>query len=118
MRSGSATGLSGFGDGRFGGILGAALQQQSSKPYGRRISRHLASESTTRAAAFACYCQRWATRQALILDFLEWFIAGPRPYGEVMHAWRTSCPRLAVWEDAIRMGWFAGQREERSQWWS
>ena len=42
--------------------------------------------------------------QALILDFLEWFIAGPRPYGEVMHAWRTNCPRLTVWEDAIQQG--------------
>ena len=24
-----------------------------------------------------------------------------QPYDEVMEAWRTSCPRLTVWEDAV-----------------
>jgi hypothetical protein len=37
---------------------------------------------------------------ALILDLLEWVAAGERSYQEVMEAWRTSCPRLPVWEDA------------------
>ena len=32
---------------------------------------------------------------------LEWIAAAPRPYAEVMDAWRTSCPRLPVWEDAV-----------------
>ena len=40
----------------------------------------------------------------LILDFLEWLAPGARPYAEVMEAWRTSCPRLTVWEDAIDRG--------------
>ena len=40
----------------------------------------------------------------LILDFLEWIAARPRSYSEVMDAWRTSCPRLTVWEDAIERG--------------
>jgi hypothetical protein len=40
----------------------------------------------------------------LILDFLTWLAAGPRPYAEVMEAWRTSCPRLTVWEDAVDEG--------------
>jgi hypothetical protein len=37
----------------------------------------------------------------LILDLLEW-VANRREiaYEEVMEAWRTSCPRLPVWEDA------------------
>jgi hypothetical protein len=38
--------------------------------------------------------------EALILDLLEWLEPAPRPYAEVMDAWRTSCPRLPVWEDA------------------
>jgi hypothetical protein len=42
--------------------------------------------------------------ETLILDFLEWLAPAPRPYGEVMAAWRTSCPRLTVWEDAIEAG--------------
>jgi hypothetical protein len=37
----------------------------------------------------------------LTLDFLAWLAAEPRDYADVMDAWRTSCPRLTVWEDAI-----------------
>ncbi len=40
----------------------------------------------------------------LILDLLEWLGSGPRPYSEVMEAWRTSCPRLPVWEEANDRG--------------
>jgi hypothetical protein len=40
----------------------------------------------------------------LILDLLEWIATRPRPYSEVMDAWRTSCPRLTVWEDALDRG--------------
>ncbi|MCC7427613.1 MAG: hypothetical protein IT557_11955 [Alphaproteobacteria bacterium] len=40
----------------------------------------------------------------LIRDLLGWLAAGPRPYAEVIDAWRTSCPRLTVWEDAIERG--------------
>ncbi|WP_299615664.1 hypothetical protein [Pelagibius sp.] len=42
--------------------------------------------------------------QALILDLVEWIARNPRPYAEVMEAWRTSCPRLTVWEDAVDQG--------------
>jgi hypothetical protein len=41
---------------------------------------------------------------ALVLDFVEWIAAGPRRYCDVMEAWRTSCPRLTIWEDAIDQG--------------
>lgn len=44
------------------------------------------------------------TTDALVLDFVEWVAARPRPYDEVMEAWRTSCPRLTIWEDAIDRG--------------
>ena len=37
----------------------------------------------------------------LTLQFLEWIALAPRSYGEVMDAWRTSCPRLPVWEEAV-----------------
>jgi len=39
--------------------------------------------------------------EALIVDFVTWLAPGPRPYDEVMEAWRTSCPRLTVWEEAL-----------------
>lgn len=41
---------------------------------------------------------------ALVLDLLEWIGPHARPYREVMEAWRTSCPRLPVWEDASERG--------------
>jgi len=47
------------------------------------------------------------TLAPLILDFLEWIAARPRPYSEVMDVWRTSCPRLTVWEDANERGFIA-----------
>lgn len=40
----------------------------------------------------------------LILDFLDWLGPAPRPYGETMEAWRSSCPRLTVWEEAAERG--------------
>jgi len=43
----------------------------------------------------------------LILDLLEWLGSSPRLYAEVLDAWRTSCPRFPVWEDANEQGFIA-----------
>ncbi len=40
----------------------------------------------------------------LVLELLEWLGTGRRPYSEVLDAWRTSCPRLPVWEEANNQG--------------
>lgn len=40
----------------------------------------------------------------LVLDLVEWVGKSPKPYEDVMDAWRTSCPRLQIWEDAIDNG--------------
>jgi hypothetical protein len=40
----------------------------------------------------------------LVLDFVEWIAREPRPYSEVIGAWKTSCPRLTIWEDAADLG--------------
>jgi hypothetical protein len=45
------------------------------------------------------------TVDTLVLDLLEWMGSRPRRYDEVMEAWRTSCPRLMVWEDATARGY-------------
>jgi hypothetical protein len=45
-----------------------------------------------------------STIEPLILDLVEWVAKEPRAYDEVMDAWRTSCPRLTVWEDAVDRG--------------
>jgi D-3-phosphoglycerate dehydrogenase len=44
------------------------------------------------------------TVENLILDLVEWVGRGERTHQETMDAWRTSCPRLPVWEDAIERG--------------
>jgi hypothetical protein len=40
---------------------------------------------------------------ALTLQFLD-YIADGRTYGETMEAWRSTCPRMPIWEDAVRHG--------------
>jgi hypothetical protein len=45
-----------------------------------------------------------AVIEALILDLLEWVASADRSYDEVMDAWRTSCPKLPVWEEANDRG--------------
>jgi hypothetical protein len=41
---------------------------------------------------------------ALTLQLLEWITHRPRSYAEVLDAWRTSCPRLSILEDACIAG--------------
>jgi hypothetical protein len=45
-----------------------------------------------------------STVALLVLDLLEWIGPAGGPYAEVMGAWRTSCPRLPVWEEANEQG--------------
>jgi hypothetical protein len=45
--------------------------------------------------------------EPLILDLIDWVASKERTYEEVMAAWRTSCPRLPVWEDANERGLIA-----------
>jgi hypothetical protein len=42
--------------------------------------------------------------EPLIRDLLLSLRSGARPYADMMDAWRTSCPRLPVWEDAVDQG--------------
>jgi hypothetical protein len=53
-----------------------------------------------------------AETQALVLDLVEWVAARPRPYAEVMDAWRTSCPRLTIWEDAVDQGFVVCEQRD------
>src|SRR4051794_10592191 len=53
-----------------------------------------------------------ATLDPLVMDLIAFVAAEPRPYDEVIDAWRTSCPRLTVWEDAIDRGLISRRRAE------
>jgi hypothetical protein len=52
--------------------------------------------------------------EPLILDLLEWIGPRSRAYAEVLEAWRTSCPRLPVWEEANERG-FVNHVHEQGQ---
>jgi len=41
---------------------------------------------------------------ALTSQLLEWVAERPRTYAETIEVWRTSCPRLTIWEDAVDEG--------------
>lgn len=47
------------------------------------------------------------TADPLVLDFVEWVAREPRSYAEVISTWKTSCPRLTIWEDAAERGYVA-----------
>ena len=47
------------------------------------------------------------TADPLVLDFVEWVAREPRLYAEVVGTWKTSCPRLPIWEDAADKGYVA-----------
>src|SRR5579872_1234095 len=55
---------------------------------------------------------------ALTLQLMTWVADRPRTYGEAMDAWKTSCPRMPIWEDAVSDGLVriegAGGMRERS----
>lgn len=53
-----------------------------------------------------------STVRALILDLIEWLALKERTYEETMDAWRTSCPKLPVWEDANDLGLIAIERKD------
>jgi len=40
-------------------------------------------------------------RSPLIAEFLTWVSTRRRTHADVMEAWRSTCPRHAVWEDAL-----------------
>ncbi len=52
--------------------------------------------------------------RALVLDLVEWVSQKPRSYEDVMAAWRTSCPRLTIWEDAVDGGFVARAQDPAS----
>jgi hypothetical protein len=49
---------------------------------------------------------------SLVADLVEWIARQPRSYAEVMEAWRTSCPRFPVWEEAVDLALVAHVRGE------
>ncbi len=36
-----------------------------------------------------------------VLELLDWIALRRRGYSETLDAWKTHCPRLSAWEDAL-----------------
>ncbi len=53
------------------------------------------------------------TIEPLLLDLVAWVAKEPRDYFETMDAWRTSCPRLPVWEEANARRLVTRMRDEK-----
>ena len=90
--------------------VGDALQR-----FSRALTRRILEEATHLCVPRpkASMSQRLTDPvEALILDLLEWIGPQSRPYPEVIDAWRTSCPRLPVWEDASDRGFIGRHLEE------
>ena len=51
----------------------------------------------------------------LMQQFLAWIAGRPRSYAETMDAWRSSCPRLTIWEDALMEGLVQIEEGEKLQ---
>ena len=42
--------------------------------------------------------------QRLTIQFLEWVSSAPRTYAEAMETWKSTCPRVSIFEDALADG--------------
>ena len=48
---------------------------------------------------------------ASTLELLTWVTVRPRSYDDVVEAWRSNCPRYAVWDDAVTAGLVTANRD-------
>ncbi len=76
------------------------MMPQASLSAGRRQNR---GSGLIKPRKMSAETSEEAAAAALTLQFLD-FIADGRTYGETMEAWRSTCPRMPIWEDAVRDG--------------
>jgi hypothetical protein len=48
---------------------------------------------------------------ASMLELLAWVTARERTYADVVEAWKSNCPRTAVWDDAVTAGLVTAGRD-------
>jgi hypothetical protein len=47
-----------------------------------------------------------------VRQLLDWLSGGHRTYAETIEAWKTHCPRISPWEDALSQGLIAIERKD------
>jgi hypothetical protein len=45
------------------------------------------------------------------VELLAWVSDRERSYADVVEAWKSNCPRLAVWDDAVTAGLVTARRD-------
>ena len=93
-------------------MLGTTLARRILEAMSDAQFRTWANRLITTVAGYYILYGGWLlfTRtSALVLDLVEWIGREPRLYSEVIETWRTSCPRLTIWEDAVDRGYVARQ---------
>ncbi|HEX8884437.1 MAG TPA: hypothetical protein VF797_08120 [Noviherbaspirillum sp.] len=45
-----------------------------------------------------------SSHEALTLQMLQWIDQGRHSYADVLDVWKSTCPRLTIWEDACADG--------------
>jgi hypothetical protein len=48
---------------------------------------------------------------ASTVELLTWVTARERTYDDVVEAWKSNCPRYAVWDDAVTAGLVTAGRD-------
>lgn len=48
---------------------------------------------------------------ASTVELLTWVTARDRTYEDVVEAWKSNCPRYAVWDDAVTAGLVTAGRD-------
>lgn len=48
---------------------------------------------------------------ASTVELLTWVTARDRTYEDVVEAWKSNCPRYAVWDDAVSAGLVVAGRD-------
>jgi hypothetical protein len=48
---------------------------------------------------------------ASTVELLTWVTARARTYEDVVEAWKSNCPRFAVWDDAVTAGLVTAGRD-------
>jgi len=71
----------------------------------RQAAPRAAWARSARISGILLRVMRTDTPESLVFDLVEWVAKEPRTYAQVMDAWRTSCPRLTVWEEALERGY-------------
>jgi len=74
-------------------MCGDSYLRRRTQPFQQRSAQLVLSHNSADAVV-----------EPLILDLLQWLAKRQRSYEEVIEAWRTSCPKLPVWEDASDRG--------------